>query len=77
VPQRRDICRRDVRHALSTMKMNAQYTAASGRDYRCVRPKGTENRKMWVRLIICDGRDSGLFWTAFEDLRRDEANYLF
>jgi hypothetical protein len=27
----------------------------------------------WVHPIICDRRKNRLFWTIFEDLRRDEA----
>jgi ribosomal protein L20 len=32
-------------------------------------------REMWVRPIICDRRNKGLFWTVLEDLRRDEAKF--
>jgi hypothetical protein len=64
---------------LSSMKINTQCNARTGRDYCCVGPKRTEKRKkrrrkMWVHAIICDGRDKGIFWTIFEDLRRNEAN---
>jgi hypothetical protein len=33
-------------------------------------------RKMWVHPIIGDRRNKGLFWTIFEDLRRDEAKFF-
>jgi len=32
-----------------------------------------ERRKMWVHPIICDGRNIGLFWAIFENMRRDKA----
>jgi len=42
-----------------------------------VDPKRTEKEKLkrsrvWVHPIICDW----LFWTTFEDLRREEAKFL-
>jgi hypothetical protein len=33
--------------------------------------------KMWMHPVICDGRDNGLFWTLFEDLKRDEAFFNY
>jgi len=30
---------------------------------------------MWAHPVICDERNIGLFWTIFEDLRRDEAKF--
>jgi hypothetical protein len=42
--------------------------------------KRTENekekrRRMWAHPVTCDKRNNGLFWTIFEDLRRDEAKF--
>ena len=67
--------------SLSSLKMNAQYNAITGRDYCCVGPKRAEKereirRKMGVHTVICDRRNNGLFWTIFEDMRRDEAKFL-
>jgi hypothetical protein len=31
---------------------------------------------MWVHLIICDWRNIGLFWTIFENMRRDKAKFF-
>jgi hypothetical protein len=42
-------------------------------DLRQLKKKG---RKMWGDPIICDGRNNGLFWAVFEDLRRDEEKFL-
>jgi hypothetical protein len=33
-------------------------------------------RKMWVNSMICERRNNGLVWSAFEGLRRDEAKVL-
>ena len=59
--------------------MNAQYSARTGRDYCCVGLKRTENvkekRRMWAHPVMCDKRHNGLFWTIFENLRKDEAKF--
>jgi hypothetical protein len=62
--------------SLSSLKMNAQY---NGRDYCCVGPKKPEKekrRETRLHLVICDRRNSGLFWTIFEDLKREEAKFF-
>jgi hypothetical protein len=43
---------------------------------RELKKKEKRRRKMWVHDIICGRRNNGLFWTIFEDLRRDEAKFL-
>jgi hypothetical protein len=40
------------------------------------RRRRRRRRKMCVNLMVCDRRNNGLVWTAFEDLRRDEAKFL-
>jgi len=35
-----------------------------------------EKRRMWAHPVICDKRNNGLFWTIFEDLRRDGAKFV-
>jgi hypothetical protein len=56
--------------------MKAQYNAETGRDYCSVGPKKTEREREKKKKnvgapIMCDGPNNGLFWTIFEDLRRD------
>ena len=34
-----------------------------------------ERRKMWVHPVICDGRNIGLFWAIFENMRREKAKF--
>jgi hypothetical protein len=41
-----------------------------------LKEKEERRRKSWVHHVICDGRKNGLFWTVFEDLRRDEAKFF-
>jgi hypothetical protein len=43
---------------------------------RELKQKNRRRRKMWVNSMICDRRNNGLVWTAFEGLRRDEAKVL-
>jgi hypothetical protein len=64
--------------------MNAQYCARTGRDYCCVVLKRNEKEKkkntkknVDSSYNMCGRRNSGLFWTIFEDLRRDEGRFFF
>jgi hypothetical protein len=43
---------------------------------RELKNKQKRRRKMWVKPIICDRGNNRLFWTVFEDLRRDEAKFF-
>jgi hypothetical protein len=54
--------------------MNAQFGATVGRHY-CVGPKGSEREK-YRSAVVLERRNKGLFWTIFEDRRRDEAKLL-
>jgi len=62
--------------------MNAQYCARTGRDYCCVVLKRTEKQKQNKKKNVdssynmCGRRNGGLFWTIFEDLRRDEGRFF-
>jgi hypothetical protein len=62
--------------------MNAQYYVRTGRDYCCVVLKRTEKQKEKKKKNVdssynmCGRRNGGLFWTIFEDLRRDEGGFF-
>jgi hypothetical protein len=59
--------------------MNAQYNArteASIAVWARIELKKKRRRKMWVHPIISDRQNKGLFWSIFEDLRRDEAKFF-
>ena len=38
--------------------------------------KKNEEKKVDASYTVCDRRNGGLFWTASEDLRRDEAKFF-
>jgi hypothetical protein len=61
--------------------MNPQYYARTGRDCCCVVLKRTEKQKENKKNVdssnnMCGRRNGGLFWTIFEDLRRDEGRFF-
>jgi hypothetical protein len=69
------------RLSLPSLELNARYNARTRRGYCCVGLKRTKKekergRERWMHPIICDRRKNGLFWTIFEDLRRDETKFL-
>ena len=43
---------------------------------RGLKKKMEGGRKMGAQPVICDRRNSGLFWTIFEDLRREKAKFF-
>jgi len=62
--------------------MNAQFCARTGRDYCCVVLKRSEKEKenkmknVDSSYNMCGRRNDGLFWTIFEDLRRDGGRFF-
>jgi len=69
--------------SLSSLEINVRYDAGTCCDYCCVGTKRTEEENGkgeknggGAQPVICETRNSGLFWTIFEDMRRDKAKFL-